>query len=139
MWLLSYVSKIFGALPGNQEAGSFLTILAGVIVLLATLASGFLSDRLGRRPIIIYFGTVSAISLTATGALYYHEENTAIDLRGYVWVPYLSIVILLISAPIAGGIIQALTGELFLNSLRGFASVVYTLSCTVFNAVSLKL
>ncbi|XP_066905313.1 facilitated trehalose transporter Tret1 [Halyomorpha halys] len=137
--IMSYIAEIFGTLSGNQEAGNLLTILAGVVVLLATMASGFLSDRLGRRPIIIYFGQLSVISLAVTGTFYYLEEKTLFDLRSYVWVPYVSIVTLLIAAPIAVGVMQALTGELFSNSSRGFASGIYTLSCTIFNGMSLKL
>lgn len=137
--LLSYVSEVFGTLSGNQDAANLLSILSGSAVLLATVASGFLSDRLGRRPIIIYFGGLSVLSLIVTGIFYYLAEMTNTDLRGYVWVPYLSIICLMLTAPIAVGVIQALQGELFSNSTRGVAAGIYTLWLTFINCVVMKM
>ncbi|XP_066905312.1 facilitated trehalose transporter Tret1, partial [Halyomorpha halys] len=137
--LLSYVSEIFGTLSGNENSANLMSILAGAAVLVATIVSGFLSDRLGRRPIIIYFGGLSVLCLLVTGIFYYLKEMTDTDLTDFVWVPYVSIIFLMLTAPIAVGVIQALQGELFSNSTRGFAAGIYTLWVTFLNCVALKL
>uniref|UniRef100_A0A8C0XAV8 Major facilitator superfamily (MFS) profile domain-containing protein n=1 Tax=Castor canadensis TaxID=51338 RepID=A0A8C0XAV8_CASCN len=115
-----YTSSIFGK-AGIPQANIYITLSTGGIETLASIFSGLVIERLGRRPLLIggfllmalFFGT-----LTVTLSL---QDRAP-------WVPYLSIVCILAiiasfcSGP--GGIPFILTGEFFQQSQRPAAFMI---------------
>lgn len=137
--ILCYISENFGTTSGDQGEADMVTIFVGLSILLATFASTCLVDRLGRRPVVILSGGISAIFLALTSVYYYYYEKTDSDMSGYIWVPYTTILIFTTSMSIGVGAIPALQGELFPNSTRGIACGIYTLLITVLSFVCLKM
>uniref|UniRef100_A0A8C5ZPW5 Solute carrier family 2 member 9 n=1 Tax=Marmota marmota marmota TaxID=9994 RepID=A0A8C5ZPW5_MARMA len=115
-----YTNSIFGKAGIPQEKTPYVTLSTGGVETLASIFSGLVIERLGRRPLLIGgFGLMAVFfgALTVTLVLQDHAA----------WIPYLSIVCILAviaafcSGP--GGIPFILTGELFQQSQRPAAFI----------------
>uniref|UniRef100_A0A8C9P459 Solute carrier family 2 member 9 n=1 Tax=Spermophilus dauricus TaxID=99837 RepID=A0A8C9P459_SPEDA len=115
-----YTNSIFGKAGIPQEKTPYVTLSTGGVETLASIFSGLVIERLGRRPLLIGgFGLMALFfgALTVTLVLQDHAA----------WIPYLSIVCILAiiaafcSGP--GGIPFILTGEFFQQSQRPAAFI----------------
>uniref|UniRef100_A0A8C6RLI3 Solute carrier family 2 (facilitated glucose transporter), member 9 n=1 Tax=Nannospalax galili TaxID=1026970 RepID=A0A8C6RLI3_NANGA len=116
-----YTNSIFGKAGIPEDKIPYITLSTGGIETLASIFSGLVIERLGRRPLLIGgFGLMTLFFgiLTITLTLQDHAP----------WVPYLSIVCILAiiasfcSGP--GGIPFILTGECFQQSHRPAAFII---------------
>ncbi|XP_042526240.1 solute carrier family 2, facilitated glucose transporter member 9 isoform X1 [Dipodomys spectabilis] len=116
-----YTNSIFGNAGIAQEKIPYITLSTGGIETLASIFSGLVIERLGRRVLLIGgFGLMALFFGILTAALTLQDRAP--------WVPYLSIVCIL--AAIAsfcsgpGGIPFILTGEFFQQSQRPAAFMI---------------
>lgn len=138
--VLSYVTDTFAQTSGDPQEADLVTIFLGVTLILVTLVSACLSDRLGRRPLLIGSGYAGALTLGATSAFYYISEYTTFDTSLFKWLPYITIILFmnLMSFGI-GSLIPALQSELFPNSTRGIACGISTFWITFLSFICLKM
>jgi len=60
-FLINYVEQVIGLSPTEaQRLTGMLSSVLGVLVLLAVLPSGYIADRVGRRPVLMASGVVAA-------------------------------------------------------------------------------
>lgn len=116
-----YTNSIFGKAGVAPENIPYITLSTGGIETLASIFSGLVIERLGRRPLLIGgFGLMTLFFGTLTVTLTLQDRAP--------WIPYLSIVCILAiiasfcSGP--GGIPFVLTGEFFQQSQRPAAFIV---------------
>nr|KAF6393747.1 solute carrier family 2 member 9 [Pipistrellus kuhlii] len=116
-----YTNSIFGKAGIAPENIPYITLSTGGIETLASIFSGLVIERLGRRPLLIGgFGLMTLFFGILTVTLTLQDRAP--------WIPYLSIVCILAiiasfcSGP--GGIPFVLTGEFFQQSQRPAAFIV---------------
>ncbi|KAM7154690.1 solute carrier family 2, facilitated glucose transporter member 9 isoform 1-T1 [Molossus nigricans] len=116
-----YTNSIFGKAGIPPEKIPYITLSTGGIETLASIFSGLVIERLGRRPLLIGgFGLMTLFFGILTVTLTLQDREP--------WIPYLSIVCILAiiasfcSGP--GGIPFVLTGEFFQQSERPAAFTV---------------
>ncbi|XP_016059199.1 PREDICTED: solute carrier family 2, facilitated glucose transporter member 9 [Miniopterus natalensis] len=116
-----YTNSIFGKAGIPPEKIPYITLSTGGIETLASIFSGLVIERLGRRPLLIGgFGLMTLFFGILTVTLTLQDQAP--------WIPYLSIVCILAiiasfcSGP--GGIPFVLTGEFFQQSQRPAAFIV---------------
>ncbi|XP_038601031.1 solute carrier family 2, facilitated glucose transporter member 9 isoform X2 [Tachyglossus aculeatus] len=116
-----YTNSIFSEAGIPKEKIPYITLSTGGIETLASIFSGLVIERLGRRPLLIGgFGLMAFFFGVLTVALTLQDRAP--------WIPYLSIVcILMIIASFCsgpGGIPFILTGEFFQQSQRPAAFLI---------------
>lgn len=82
--MLNYTATIFRE-SGSTISPEFSAIIVGLIQLLGTYVATFLVDRLGRKILLIYSSTGTAICLLCLGA-YSYANSIGIDVTSYSWV-----------------------------------------------------
>ena len=90
-------------------------VVSAVVQLLASLASGILSDKLGRRPLLVVSGIVMTLALSGFGCYALFKDNTRIDRHSSLdFIPFLCV--LLFECAFSAGVQPVswlLLGELF--------------------------
>ncbi|XP_036619642.1 solute carrier family 2, facilitated glucose transporter member 9 isoform X2 [Trichosurus vulpecula] len=116
-----YTNNIFSTAGISTERIPYITLSTGGIEILASVFSGLVIERLGRRPLLIGgFGLMALFFGILTVTLTLQDKAS--------WIPYLSIVCILgiiasfCSGP--GGIPFILTGEFFQQSQRPAAFMI---------------
>lgn len=138
--VLSYVSETFATTSGDPEEADLVTIFFGASLVLATLFSACLSDRLGRRPLLLFSSSTATVCLAASTVFFYMKEMTAIDTSDISWFPYVTIILFTNFMSFGvGALIPTLQSELFPNSTRGIACGITTLHITILSFLCLKM
>lgn len=109
-------------------------LLTGIAVV-----SAFLSDWIGRKPLLLVscFGCFAAHFLT--GLYYYMHEKTSIDTKPYVWMLYLGLTLYCFFSDIGlGPLLQTLQSEMFGASTRGLAAGITEALAAFFCFLTLK-
>ena len=109
-------------------------LLTGIAVL-----SAFLSDWIGRKPLLLIscFGCFAAHFLT--GLYYYLHEKTAVDAKPYTWMLYLGLTLYCFFSDIGlGPLLQTLQSEMFGASTRGLAAGITEAIAALYCFISLK-
>ncbi|KAI4456984.1 sugar transporter-like [Holotrichia oblita] len=117
----AYMQTIIG-LTDSSLSEEMSSIIFGAIQLPAALTSGFLIDRLGRKPLVIISAIGSAVALFAEGAFFYLQDVSHSDLTPISWLPTFALTLFLFMNPL--GIIPlpyVLLGELFPTNIKGIA------------------
>ncbi|CAH1397354.1 unnamed protein product [Nezara viridula] len=99
-----------------------MSIILAVLLTLIAVISAFMSDWIGRKPLLLVscFGCFVAHFLT--GGYYYIHEKTSLDGANYTWALYLGLVMYCFFSDIGlGPLLQTLQSEMFGASTRGVA------------------
>lgn len=100
-------------------------IVVGVCSVVADLASGMLSDRFGRRPVMLIAGLLMAISVLPAFALIGHVRSTPVFYAAIGWLALL--------LNLAGGPIIVVLAESLPRNLRaGAISTIYAFAIAIF-------
>ncbi|KAF5271218.1 hypothetical protein FQA39_LY08225 [Lamprigera yunnana] len=116
------------------------SIVAGVIQFPAAILTGFLVDRLGRKPLMIISCVGCAIALASEGVYFYLQNILQIDVNKFGWLPTTALLLYLVMNPI--GIFTLpwiLLGELFATNIKGYAVAAATTYGSVLAFLSTKL
>nr|ACG44798.1 solute carrier family 2, facilitated glucose transporter member 8 [Zea mays] len=114
-----YAKMIFDEAGENISASTATMIFFSVQLFVAIIAS-FLSDSLGRRPLLIISIIGSGIALAVEGLYFYFEGK--IDMSGYSFVPLLALISYVIIYNVGVGCVPIiLLGELFPPNVKAFA------------------
>ncbi|XP_013199536.1 facilitated trehalose transporter Tret1 isoform X3 [Amyelois transitella] len=91
----NYLGRIMQ--EGNWLLGlDFVLIVFGAISFIVGIMSSLLSDRVGRRPLLIYSFLGTGISLGLVAAYFFCQEVLLIErqtLRQYSWIPFVGIIL----------------------------------------------
>ncbi|XP_014277106.1 facilitated trehalose transporter Tret1 [Halyomorpha halys] len=99
-----------------------MSIILAVLLTLIAVVSAFMSDWIGRKPLLLVscFGCFVAHFLT--GGYYYIHEKTSLDGANYTWALYVGLVMYCFFSDIGlGPLLQTLQSEMFGASTRGVA------------------
>ncbi len=127
--VIDYAPSIFQSAGWEIDAALFATFLVGVTNFVFTLASFWMIDRWGRKPLYVVGSLVMAATLAALTLL------SARDAFRGTLVPVLVMAYLAFFACCIGPVFWTLVPEIFPNRIRGTAMTVPVLTQWVTNAV----
>ncbi|XP_066907989.1 facilitated trehalose transporter Tret1-like [Halyomorpha halys] len=137
--ILNYASDIF------SKSGSFLTaekmsiLLAFFLAVIAVFAA-FMSDWIGRKPLLLVscFGCFVAHFLI--GGYYYIHEKTTVDASNYSWCLYIGMAMYCFFSDVGlGPLMQTLQAEIFGANTRGIACGITQGFQGVFSLVAIRM
>lgn len=135
-----YATHIFEQIPNLQFSADNITITLGVVMFAGSIVSTFLSDSVGRRPLLLISCFGSLICHLCTGTYFFFLTQTSVDVSGWSWLPPTCIV--LYAGLYCSGLNPvsiAYTSELFRSTTRGVAASLSMINMTVLVFVLLSL
>jgi MFS family permease len=126
--VIDYAPSIFQAAGWKIDAALFATFLVGITNFVFTLASFWLIDRWGRKPLYLLGSVVMAATLAGLAVLSFFDAFSG------VLVPLLIMTYLAFFACCIGPVFWTLVSEIFPNHIRGTAMTVPVLTQWVANA-----
>lgn len=118
--VVTYASQTFGQAASKYIGHNELTIMVGLLLTLITFLSSFMSDSVGRRPLLIFSSISSALCLSTLAAYYYCEFETEMLMDDYVWISYIALTGFCIAANVGlGPLMQTIQAEFFSSNTRG--------------------
>lgn len=137
--VLAYASSTFAhADTKHTLSPDQFTMLLGVLIFCTTFITGYLVDKLGRRPLLLFscFGCGAFELITG---LYYYNRWTDVGSLG-AWIPFTAIGSFAVIYSIGlGPLLPTLQGEMFPSNIRGLASAFTSVTLTVISFVGLKM
>ncbi|XP_068151164.1 facilitated trehalose transporter Tret1 [Drosophila tropicalis] len=136
---INYMTNIFEAVHTTLEPNTN-TIIIGAVQILGTIASIYLVDRYGRKPLLIVSSAGSALGTAVFGLYAFFAEETDADLSAYsAWLPVVIMAVIIFIANV--GIISVtmvVLVEILPQKIRAVATS-FCLGCLSFFAfTSLK-
>lgn len=128
--IIGYSQTIFQKVNRNLEA-SHVSIIFGVVQLLAAGSAASVVDSIGRRPLLLVSvsGTAACNCLVGT---YFLLERLSIDTSAISWLPIVAIMIFIVCYVIGmASVIYTILGEIFPSNLRAVAGAIYTITCSI--------
>ncbi|XP_054270512.1 facilitated trehalose transporter Tret1-like [Macrosteles quadrilineatus] len=122
--LLAYSST---TLPKTDSfiGPSQIIVVFGLILTISNFLATPLVDRLGRKPLLIFSGAGCGVATGVSSLFYYLQDNTTVDVSGYVWVPYVCICVFGLTHSIGIGVIpHTLLAELYPQNVKCYAAAV---------------
>ncbi len=106
--ITSYTVQIFQA-SGGAVAPKVATIVIGVVVLLFTILSAVMTDRIGRRKLAVFSAFMLILGHGTMGTYFYFKDKAA----GFGWVPLLALVVCVAAFSLGiGTLMYMVVGEL---------------------------
>lgn len=137
--VLAYASSTFAHADNEKTlTPDQFTMLLGVLIFCTTFLTGFLVDKLGRRPLLLFscFGCGAFELLTG---VYYYRRWGSVESLG-AWIPFTAIGSFAVIYSIGlGPLLPTLQGEMFPSNVRGLASAITSVTLTVISFVGLKM
>lgn len=135
--IMSYATETFR--KGTNIDPHVLSITLGAILCTSTFLTSFMTDRIGRRPLLLASITGSIFFNICIATYYYIVEHTEVAITDYFWVMFIAVVGFSISANIGlGPLLQTIQAEYFPSNTRGIAGGVTELTAAVAAFVNIK-
>ncbi|XP_011636518.2 facilitated trehalose transporter Tret1-like [Pogonomyrmex barbatus] len=136
--VMQYAETIFNQINSNLE-GKYLTIILGVVQLIFAIISMTITDRYGRKPLLIISSIGSACS-TAMIATYFHLQYYRVDTNNITWLPAIGAVTYIVMYAIGlAGIPFTLASELFPMNVKAIGTTTTILITNVTAFIVTKL
>ncbi|KAI4455946.1 sugar transporter-like [Holotrichia oblita] len=124
-----YMQPIFE----NAKVGlssNICVIIAGIVQLLSSAFTLPTVDKFGRRILLIASSIGNATSLFVGGIYLYLKENTAVDVSGLNWLPFVTINLFILTYTFGmGPVAFTMIGELFPPHVKSLAATVNIFVC----------
>ncbi|XP_066906233.1 facilitated trehalose transporter Tret1 isoform X1 [Halyomorpha halys] len=136
--ILNYASEIFSKSGSFLSAEKMSILLAFFLAVIAVFAA-FMSDWIGRKPLLLVscFGCFVAHFLI--GGYYYIHEKTTVDASNYLWSLYIGLAAYCIFSGVGlGPLLQTLQAEMFGANTRGIACGITQGFQGVFSIIAIK-
>lgn len=137
--ITTYITDTLNESGDLFVAPHYITIIIGVMMLLSNAFSAYLTDALGRKP-LLYLSTIGAILFNAIAGTYFLLQHLKFEgIEDYNWIAYGSIAAYCVVGSIGlNPLVQTLQAELFPSNIRGLAGAYTTFIGTIFVFVALK-
>lgn len=124
--VISYAQIIFDDIGSDLGSAESSFVLAGVQIVASALSS-MIVDKFGRRPLLMFSVTGTAICNTIVGVYFFlgHQGN---DVKPISWLPMVAIMIFIVSYTFGLATVTfVVLGEVFPKNLRAAAGAVFTI------------
>ncbi|XP_062549488.1 facilitated trehalose transporter Tret1-like [Armigeres subalbatus] len=123
--ILGYAQTIFSKLDMNFSAAE-LSIMLGVVQLMAVFVPTFFVDRAGRRPMLLFSSIGSFVGL-AICSIYFTLDAKGYDVDAFSWVPFVATLEFIVSYALGLATVPfAILGEVFPKSIKANANSVFS-------------
>lgn len=137
--LISYASITFAQMHVNVDSNK-LSLVFACSVLFSALPSTALSDRVGRRPLMIISCASCFVFDTAIFIYFFMDQCTSYKVTEYGWLCVLAVGGLSVAHTIGlGSLLSTINCELFPSNTRSIANAINTITLTIVSFVALKL
>lgn len=137
--LISYASITFAEMHVDAHSNK-LSLVFACSVLFSALPSTALSDRVGRRPLMIISCASCFVFDTAIFAYFYMDRCTAYDVTEYGWLCVVAVGGLSVAHTLGlGSLLSTINCELFPSNTRSIANAVNTITLTIVSFLALKM
>lgn len=137
--LISYASITFKEMHVDVHSNK-LSLVFACSVLFSALPSTLLSDRVGRRPLMILSCALCFVFDTAIFAYFYLDQCTVYDVTEYGWLCVLAVGGLSVAHTLGlGSLLSTINCELFPSNTRSIANAVNTITLTTVSFLALKI
>lgn len=128
--IIGYSQTIFFKVNRNLEA-SHVSIIFGVVQLLAAGSAASVVDSIGRRPLLLVSVSGTAVCNGVVGT-YFLLERLSIDTSAISWLPIVAIMTFIVCYVIGmASVIYTILGEIFPSNLKAVAGAIYTITCSI--------
>ncbi|XP_068902293.1 facilitated trehalose transporter Tret1-like [Tenebrio molitor] len=128
--VLFYTEEIFSASGAQETSPEMSSIITGLVVFLSSFATPFLSDRLGRRLLMLISLMGVFLSLMALSVFFYLRSSTDVDVTGISWLPLLSLIMFFVMYNFGiGPLPWTVSSELFPVSVKSYAASLVSCAC----------
>lgn len=114
------------------------TILLGSLNAFLPLIPTLLSDKVGRKVIIVIAGIVGGLMHFSSGMLYFLHDKTDVQIPGYGWLLFISITTYLCCGSVFVTNVLTLRGELIPESSRGLTSGTVSMAYALAIIITIK-
>ncbi|XP_054740674.1 facilitated trehalose transporter Tret1 [Anastrepha obliqua] len=119
--VIFYSSSIFASTASNLEP-RFSTVIVGVMLVMATIVSLFVIDRLGRVPLLLLSSVFQVISIACLSLYFFMKEKDEGSVANLGWLPLLSICIYILMFSVGFGPVPwVFMAEIFSDDIKGIA------------------
>ncbi|CAL1680505.1 unnamed protein product [Lasius platythorax] len=126
-----YAELIFNQANNNLE-GKYLTMILGAVQVICTIVCMFITDRSGRKLLLIISAIGSACS-TAMVAIYFHLQHDLVDTSNLTWLPAIGVIVYVIMFSLGLSALPiVLTGELFPTNVKALGNTLTLISSSGF-------
>ncbi|KAF6202407.1 hypothetical protein GE061_004806 [Apolygus lucorum] len=135
--VVAYATETFKT--GSAENAHTLTIALGVVLCLSCFGSAFISDSVGRRPLLLISIAGSIFFNVLIATYYFLVEKTSIDVSDYYWIMFISLGGFCFSANVGlGPLLQTMQAEYFPSNTRGLGGGITEMTASVTTFINLK-
>ncbi|XP_066906237.1 facilitated trehalose transporter Tret1 [Halyomorpha halys] len=136
--VVTYATQTFAQSSNGAIKDHELTIGLGVLLIIATFCAAFVSDSVGRRPLLVYSTLASVVFNIITGT-YYFLNQQGYDVSQYSWVMFISVAGFCTVSNIGlGPLMQTIQAEYFPSHTRGIGSGITGISASISTFINLK-
>ncbi|XP_024084115.1 facilitated trehalose transporter Tret1-like [Cimex lectularius] len=137
--VVTYAAQTFASGPIGILSHHELTIILGVLLCVTTFSSAFISDSVGRRPLLIISTLGSVFFNIVVGTYYYLITVANVDVSAYHWIMYMGVAgFCMVSNVGLGPLMQTIQAEFFPSHTRAVGSGVTEITASVATFINLK-
>ncbi|XP_049827669.1 facilitated trehalose transporter Tret1-2 homolog [Schistocerca gregaria] len=135
----NYTTYIFQK-SGSEIDANVSSIIVTAVSLVASLASSFVIERVGRRPLAVGTALIMGVCLAVMGGYFYADAVQGDVNSAFDWVPLTCFICYnLCSSGASGPIGSLLTGEVFHVSVKAICLTLYSTTTALYGFVLKKL
>ncbi|KAL6423317.1 hypothetical protein ACFW04_010155 [Cataglyphis niger] len=125
-----YAESIFDQANSNLE-GKYLTMILGTVQVVCTIVCMFVTDRSGRKLLLIISAIGSACS-TAMVAIYFNLEHDYVDTSKLTWLPAIGVIMYVIMFSVGlSALPSTMIGELFPTNVKPLGTMVIIITAGI--------
>lgn len=125
-----YAEFIFSQANSNLE-GKYLTMILGTVQVVCTIVCMFITDRSGRKLLLIISAIGSACS-TAMVAIYFNLEHDYVDISKLTWLPAIGVIMYVIMFSVGlSALPSTMIGELFPTNVKPLGTMVIIITAGI--------
>jgi len=118
-----YTELLFNEMDNNLE-GKYLTMILGVVQVISTIVCMSITDRSGRKSLLIISAIGSACS-TAMVATYFNLQHNYVDTSNLKWLPAVGVIMYVIMFSVGLSALPfTMIGELFPMNVKALSSTI---------------
>jgi sugar porter (SP) family MFS transporter len=127
--VLFYTQEIFAAAGANEMSPEISSIIIGIVIFLSSFIAPLLSDRLGRRLLLLQSLLGVCVTNLVFGIFFYLQSSTEVDVSSISWLPLLSLIVYFIFMNSGFSCLPwNISSELFPTNVKPHAATI--ISCT---------
>lgn len=133
-----YAQTIFDQVNNNLE-GKYLTIILGAVQLLCAIVCTIITDRSGRKPLLL-ISTVGAACSTSMVGAYFYLRHIRADTGQLEWLPATGAIMYIVMYSLGMAALPfTMVGELFPTNVKALGSTIAMMACNFCAFVVTKL